>query len=34
MEPLATTPEQFKTRLAQDIEKWGRVVKKANIAPQ
>jgi hypothetical protein len=34
MEPLATTPEQFKTLLAQDIEKWNRVVKKANIATQ
>jgi tripartite-type tricarboxylate transporter receptor subunit TctC len=34
MEPLATTPEQFKTLLALDIEKWSRVVKKANIAPQ
>ena len=34
MEPLATTPEQFRTLLVQDIEKWGRVVKKANIAPQ
>jgi tripartite-type tricarboxylate transporter receptor subunit TctC len=34
MEPLATTPEQFKTLLAQDIEKWSRVVKKANIAAQ
>ena len=34
MEPLATTPEQFKTLLAQDIEKWSRAVKKANIAAQ
>jgi tripartite-type tricarboxylate transporter receptor subunit TctC len=34
VEPLVTSPEQFKTLLAQDIEKWGRVVKKANIAPQ
>jgi tripartite-type tricarboxylate transporter receptor subunit TctC len=34
MEPLTTTPKQFKTLLVQDIEKWSRVVKKANIAAQ
>lgn len=34
MEPLPSTPEEFKVSLAQDIAKWADVVRKANIAPQ
>jgi len=31
MEPFVTTPEQFRSRLKLDIEKWGAVVKKAGV---
>jgi len=31
MEPFATTPEQFRSRLRSDIERWGAVVKKAGV---
>lgn len=30
-DPLGTTPEQFSVRIKSEIEKWGRVIKDANI---
>ena len=30
-DPRGTTPEQFSVRIKSEIEKWGRVIKDANI---
>ena len=30
-EPIGDTPERFRTTVASDIKRWGRIVKEAGI---